>query len=202
MLTNKKVEFDIRTLLLLEEHINVPIDNLIFDVEVTEELQAIVNMFGMKLNEEELKEYLLLEEPLKLSVDLKVNGALLDALGVGKKKNDDTTVDTDAKVEVKFFREYIKEFRDYCVGVLHMSKSVFLSYTPVEIYAILDAHQGHIKYMYNLNKIANINAIGLTKSKKFREINPFDENDNKKFKKVSLEKKKADLDFLLNKVGE
>ena len=122
MLTNKKVEFDIRTLLLLEEHINVPIDNLIFDVEVTEELQAIVNMFGMKLNEEELKEYLLLEEPLKLSVDLKVNGALLDALGVGKKKNDDTTVDTDAKVEVKFFREYIKEFRDYCVGVLHMSK--------------------------------------------------------------------------------
>ena len=56
--------------------------------------------------------------------------------------------------------------------------------------------------MYNLNKIANINAIGLTKSKKFREINPFDENDNKKFKKVSLEKKKADLDFLLNKVGE
>ena len=36
MLTNKKVEFDIRTLLLLEEHINVPIDNLIFDVEVTE----------------------------------------------------------------------------------------------------------------------------------------------------------------------
>ena len=125
MLTNKKVEFDIRTLLLLEEHINVPIDNLIFDVEVTEELQAIVNMFGMKLNEEELKEYLLLEEPLKLSVDLKVNGALLDALGVGKKKNDDTTVDTDAKVEVKFFREYIKEFRDYCVGVLHMSKSEF-----------------------------------------------------------------------------
>lgn len=202
MLTNKKVEFDIRTLLLLEEHINVPIDNLIFDVEVTEELQAIVNMFGMKLNEEELKEYLLLEEPLKLSVDLKVNGALLDALGVGKKKNDDTTVDTDAKVEVKFFREYIKEFRDYCVGVLRMSKSEFLSYTPVEIYAILDAHQGHIKYMYNLNKIANINAIGLTKSKKFREINPFDENDNKKFKKVSLEKKKADLDFLLNKVGE
>lgn len=202
MLTNKKVEFDIRTLLLLEEHINVPIDNLIFDVEVTEELQAIVNMFGMKLNEEELKEYLLLEEPLKLSVDLKVNGALLDALGVGKKKNDDTTVDTDAKVEVKFFREYIKEFRDYCAGVLHMSKSEFLSYTPVEIYAILDAHQGHIKYIYNLNKIANINAIGLTKSKKFREINPFDENDNKKFKKVSLEKKKADLDFLLNKVGE
>ena len=202
MLTNKKVEFDIRTLLLLEEHINVPIDNLIFDVEVTEELQAIVNMFGMKLNEEELKEYLLLEEPLKLSVDLKVNGALLDALGVGKKKNDDTTVDTDAKVEVKFFREYIKEFRDYCVGVLDMSKSEFLSYTPVEIYAILDAHQGHIKYMYNLNKIANINAIGLTKSKKFKEINPFDENDNKKFKKVSLEKKKADLDFLLNKVGE
>lgn len=202
MLTNKKVEFDIRTLLLLEEHVNVPIDNLIFDVEVTEELQAIVNMFGMKLNEEELKEYLLLEEPLKLSVDLKVNGALLDALGVGKKKNDDTTVDTDAKVEVKFFREYIKEFRDYCVGVLHMSKSEFLAYTPVEIYAILDAHQGHIKYMYNLNKIANINAIGLTKSKKFKEINPFDENDNKKFKKVSLEKKKADLDFLLNKVGE
>ena len=202
MLTNKKVEFDIRTLLLLEEHINVPIDTLLFDVEVTEELQAIVNMFGMKLNEEELKEYLSLEEPLKLSVDLKVNGALLDALGVGKKKNDDTTVDTDAKVEVKFFREYIKEFRDYCVGVLHMSISEFLSYTPVEIYAILDAHQGHIKYMYNLNKIANINAIGLTKSKKFREINPFDENDNKKFKKVGLEKKKADLDFLLNKVGE
>ena len=202
MLTNKKVEFDIRTLLLLEEHVNVPIDNLIFDVEVTEEIQAIVNMFGMKLNEEELKEYLLLEEPLKLSVDLKVNGALLDALGVGKKKNDDTTVDTDAKVEVKFFREYIKEFRDYCVVVLHMSKSEFLSYTPVEIYAILDAHQGHIKYMYNLNKIANINAIGLTKSKKFKEINPFDENDNKKFKKVGLEKKKADLDFLLNKVGE
>ena len=202
MLTNKKVEFDIRTLLLLEEHVNVPIDNLLFDVEVTEELQAIVNMFGMKLNEEELKEYLLLEEPLKLSVDLKVNGALLDALGVGKKKNDDTTVDTDAKVEVKFFREYIKEFRDYCVGVLNMSKSEFLSYTPVEIYAILDAHQGHIKYMYNLNKIANINAIGLTKSKKFKEINPFDENDNKKFKKVGLEKKKADLDFLLNKVGE
>lgn len=61
MVTNKKVEFDIRTLLLLEEHLNVPIDNLIFDVEVTEEVQAIVNMFGMKLNEEELKEYLLLE---------------------------------------------------------------------------------------------------------------------------------------------
>ena len=56
--------------------------------------------------------------------------------------------------------------------------------------------------MYNLNKIANINAIGLTKSKKFKEINPFDNTSDKKFKKVSLEKKKADLDFLLNKVGE
>lgn len=202
MLTNKKVEFDIRTLLLLEEHINVPIDNLIFDVEVTEELQAIVNMFGMKLNEEELKEYLLLEEPLKLSVDLKVNSALLDALGLGKQSSEDTTVDTDAKVEVKFFREYIKDFLYYCVGVLHMSKEDFMSYTPVEIYSILETRRNHEKYQYSLNKLAHINAIGLTSSKKFKEINPFDVNDNKKFKKVSLEKKKADLDFLLNKVGE
>lgn len=202
MLTNKKVEFDIRTLLLLEEHLNVPIDNLIFDTEITDEVQAIVVMYGMKLNEQELEEYLTLKQPEKLSVDLKVNGALFDAIGLGKQSSEDTTIDTDTKVEVKFFKEYIKEFLYYCVGVLHMSKADFMSYTPVEIYAILDARRNHEKYQYNLNKLAHINAIGLTSSKKFKEINPFDENDNKKFKKVSLEKKKADLDFLLNKVGE
>ena len=202
MIANKKVEFNIGTLLLLESHINVPIDTLLFDVNITDEIQAIVNMYGMKLTEQELEEYFLLGESSKLSVDLKVNGALLDALGVGRKSNNDATIDTDAKVEVTFFKEYIKEFMNYCVGVLYMSKEEFLSYTPVEIYDILDSHRGHIQYMYNLNKIALINAIGLTKSKRFKEINPFDENDNKKFKKVDIEKKKADLDFLLNGVGE
>lgn len=202
MLSNKQVEFNIRTLLLLEEHLNVPIDSLIFDAEITDEVQAIVAMYGMKLNDKELEEYLTLKEPEKLSVDLKVNGALFDALGLGKQSSEDTTIDTDAKVEVKFFKEYIKEFLYYCVGVLHMSKADFMSYTPVEVYAILEAHRNNVKYQYNIDKLAHINAIGLTSSKKFKEINPFDGKQDKKVKKIDTAKKKSDLDFLMNRVGE
>ena len=202
MIANKKVEFNIGTLLLLESHLNVPIDSLIFDAEITDEVQAIVAMYGMQLNEQELEEYLTLKQPEKLSVDLKVNGALFDALGLGKQSSEDTTIDTDAKVEVKFFKEYIKEFLYYCVGVLHMSKADFMSYTPVEVYAILEAHRNHEKDHYNLNKLAHINAIGLTSSKKFKEINPFNNEQDKKVKKVDADKKKADLDFLMNRVGE
>ena len=200
MILSKEVGFDIRTLLLLESHLNVPIDDIMFNIEVTDEIQAVVTMFGMKLNEEELKEYLLLEPSKRLSVDLKVNSALLDALGVGNQSKETETIDTDKVVKVDFFKEYIKDFMNYCVGVLNMSKDDFLSYRPVEIYAILDKHREHIKYMYQLNKVAHINAIGLTSSKKFKEINPFGEDEEtKKVKKVDLAKKKADLDFLMNR---
>lgn len=200
MIINKQVGFDIRTLLLLESHLNVPIDDIVFNAEITDEIQAVITMFGMKLNEEELKEYLLLDAPTRLSVDLKVNSALLDALGVGKQSNETTTTDTDKVVKVEFFKEYIKDFMNYCIGVLYMSKDDFMSYTPVEIYAILDKHREHTKYMYQLNKLAHINAIGLTSSKKYKEINPFgDSEDNKKVKKIDKSKKKADLDFLMNR---
>ena len=83
-----------------------------------------------------------------------------------------------------------------------MSKEDFMSYTPVEIYAILETRRNHEKYQYNLNKLAHINAIGLTSSKKFKEINPFDDKQDKKVKKIDTAKKKADLDFLMNRVGE
>ena len=72
-----------------------------------------------------------------------------------------------------------------------MSKADFMSYTPVEIYAILDAHRNNVKYQYNIDKLAHINAIGLTSSKKFKEINPFDGKQDKKVKKIDTDKKKA-----------
>lgn len=202
MIKNKKVEFNIRTLLSLEEFLNVPLTELVFQADITDEIQAIVVIYGLNLNDKELEEYLKLKPTDKLSVDLKVNSALLDAIGVGKQSNNNSSDDTENKPErVKFFREYIKSFRNYCVGVLHMSKDDFYSYTPVEIHDIIDAHQDHVKLTYQLNKIAHINAIGLTSSKKFKEINPFNLEDSKRYRKVDIKQKREDLDFLMNKVG-
>lgn len=198
-LLQKEVGFDIQTLLLLEKHLNVPIDNILFNIEVTDEIQAIVNMYGLRLNDNELQEYFNLASNLKLSVDLKVNGALLDAFGIGKQQNNASAEQTEkSDAKVKFFKEYIQEFMDYCVGVLHMSKADFLAYRPVDMYKVLEKHREHLKYQYNLNKLAHINAIGLTSSKKFKEISPFAEENEKRsrVKKVDKEKKKAELDFL------
>ena len=61
---------------------------------------------------------------------------------------------------------------------------------------VIQAHRNYIEQTYQLQKIACINAIGLTRSKKFKEINPFDTKSNKRVKKVDIDKKNEELDFL------
>ena len=84
----------------------------------------------------------------------------------------------------------------YMVGVVGISKDDFYSSTPYEINLMVKAFRNHMEQTYHLNKMAHINAIGLTRSNKFKEINPFDTRSNKKVKKIDINKKREELDFL------
>ena len=196
-----KVEFSIRTLLLLEEELNVPLDSILFDVEITEDIQKAIFYYGVrrstKFGRTKLYEqYDNLTSKDKLLLNMKVNGKLLDSFGVGKQQGS-----SEVSQETKFFAEYMIDFMHYMIGAVGMSKEEFLSCTPAEVFSIADAYRKEQEFQFKLNQLAHINAIGLTSSKKFKEINPF-EKQTSKVKKISKEDKEKELDFLFNKVGD
>lgn len=197
-----EIEFSIGTLFLLEKDLGVPLDSVLYEIEITTEIQMKILYYGLSRKipfEDLVTQYSKLVPAEKLEVDLKCNAKLLDAFGVGKQRVDKEE-DVSQETQVRLFTDYMTELMFYVRGVLHMTKQEFISSTPIEIFTILDQHKLHMEQVYGLNKIAHVNAIGLTSSKKFKEINPFGK-ENKPFKKVDIDKKKSELDFL-NKVGE
>ena len=191
-----KVEFNIRTLLSLEEELNMSLYDILFESEIDNYKQTVISAYGLSLTEEELRDYLQLDTKHKLSLDLMVNASILDAFGLGKQceeNYDDSDNETDT---FDSFKEYIKSIQPYVLGVVGLSLNDFYSLTPYEVTQVIQAHRNYIEQTYQLQKIACINAIGLTRSKKFKEINPFDTKSNKRVKKVDIDKKNEELDFL------
>ena len=191
-----KVEFNIRTLLSLEEELNMSLYDILFESEIDNYKQTVISAYGLSLTEEELRDYLQLDTKHKLSLDLMVNASILDAFGLGKQYEEDCD-DSDNETDTfDSFKEYIKSVQPYVLGVVGLSLNDFYSLTPYEVTQVIQAHRSYIEQTYQLQKIACINAIGLTRSKKFKEINPFDTKSNKRVKKVDIDKKNEELDFL------
>lgn len=191
-----KVEFNIRTLLSLEEELNMSLYDILFESEIDNYKQTVISAYGLSLTEEELRDYLKLDTKHRLSLDLMVNASILDAFGLGKQHEEDYD-DSDNETDTfDSFKEYIKSVQPYVLGVVGLSLNDFYSLTPYEVTQIIQAHRNYIEQTYQLQKIACINAIGLTRSKKFKEINPFDTKSNKRVKKVDIDKKNEELDFL------
>lgn len=191
-----KVEFNIRTLLSLEEELNMSLYDILFESEIDNYKQTVISAYGLSLTEEELRDYLKLDTKHRLSLDLMVNASILDAFGLGKQHEEDYD-DSDNETDTfDSFKEYIKSVQPYVLGVVGLSLNDFYSLTPYEVTQVIQAHRNYIEQTYQLQKIACINAIGLTRSKKFKEINPFDTKSNKRVKKVDIDKKNEELDFL------
>lgn len=191
-----KVEFNIRTLLSLEEELNMSLYDILFETEIDNYKQTVISAYGLSLTEEELRDYLQLDTKHRLSLDLMVNASILDAFGLGKQHEEDYD-DSDNEADTfDSFKEYIKSVQPYVLGVVGLSLNDFYSLTPYEVTQVIQAHRNYIEQTYQLQKIACINAIGLTRSKKFKEINPFDTKSNKRVKKVDIDKKNEELDFL------
>ena len=191
-----KVEFNIRTLLSLEEELNMSLYDILFESEIDNYKQTVISAYGLSLTEEELRDYLKLDTKHRLSLDLMVNASILDAFGLGKQHEEDYG-DSDNETDTfDSFKEYIKSVQPYVLGVVGLSLNDFYSLTPYEVTQVIQAHRNYIEQTYQLQKIACINAIGLTRSKKFKEINPFDNKSNKRVKKVDIDKKNEELDFL------
>lgn len=191
-----KVEFNIRTLLSLEEELNMSLYDILFESEIDNYKQTVISAYGLSLTEEELRDYLKLDTKHRLSLDLMVNASILDAFGLGKQHEEDYD-DSDNETDTfDSFKEYIKSVQPYVLGVVGLSLNDFYSLTPYEVTQVIQAHRNYIEQTYQLQKIACINAIGLTRSKKFKEINPFDVKSNKRVKKVDIDKKNEELDFL------
>ena len=191
-----KVEFNIRTLLSLEEELNMSLYDILFESEIDNYKQTVISAYGLSLTEEELRDYLQLDTKHKLSLDLMVNASILDAFGLGKQCEEDYD-DSDNETDTfDSFKEYIKSVQPYVLGVVGLSLNDFYSLTPYEVTQVIQAHRNYTEQTYQLQKIACINAIGLTRSKKFKEINPFDTKSNKRVKKVDIDKKNEELDFL------
>ena len=191
-----KVEFNIRTLLSLEEELNMSLYDILFESEIDNYKQTVISAYGLSLTEEELRDYLQLDTKHKLSLDLMVNASILDAFGLGKQHEEDYD-DSDNEADTfDSFKEYIKSVQPYVLGVVGLSLNDFYSLTPYEVTQVIQAHRNYIEQTYQLQKIACINAIGLTRSKKFKEINPFDTKSNKRVKKIDIDKKNEELDFL------
>ena len=191
-----KVEFNIRTLLSLEEELNMSLYDILFESEIDNYKQTVISAYGLSLTEEELRDYLQLDTKHRLSLDLMVNASILDAFGLGKQCEEDYD-DSDNEADIfDSFKEYIKSVQPYVLGVVGLSLNDFYSLTPYEVTQVIQAHRNYVEQTYQLQKIACINAIGLTRSKKFKEINPFDTKSNKRVKKVDIDKKNEELDFL------
>ena len=191
-----KVEFNIRTLLSLEEELNMSLYDILFESEIDNYKQTVISAYGLSLTEEELRDYLQLDTKHKLSLDLMVNASILDAFGLGKQHEEDYDDSDNEANTFDSFKEYIKSVQPYVLGVVGLSLNDFYSLTPYEVTQVIQAHRNYIEQTYQLQKIACINAIGLTRSKKFKEINPFDTKSNKRVKKVDIDKKNEELDFL------
>ena len=56
-----RVEFNIRTLLSLEEELNMSLYDILFESEKDNYKQTVISAYGLSLTEEELRDYLKLD---------------------------------------------------------------------------------------------------------------------------------------------
>ena len=120
-----KVEFNIRTLLSLEEELNMSLYDILFESEIDNYKQTVISAYGLSLTEEELRDYLKLDTKHKLSLDLMVNASILDAVGLGKQHEEDYD-DSDTEADTfDSFKEYIKSVQPYVLGVVGLSLTDF-----------------------------------------------------------------------------
>ena len=56
-----RVEFNIRTLLSLEEELNMSLYDILFESEIDNYKQTVISAYGLSLTEEELRDYLILD---------------------------------------------------------------------------------------------------------------------------------------------
>lgn len=84
-----------------------------------------------------------------------------------------------------------------------MSPFSFYKLTIQEANLVIDGHKEQMEVDYNLYMSAMYNANGVFHGgKKFKILNPFDDNKKKKPKKSTIEEKNKTLDFLNKKFNQ
>lgn len=193
------VHFTIKSLVELDSDLVMPLEDLLFNIEITPELQILIIYYGIDKQvglEVLTKWYLHLQAKELQSVNVLVNGNLLESVGVGRETTNSNN-DNEEK-QPKSFTESMEDLMCYLVANVGISITEFYNSTPNLMYKLSDAYFKKLEADFNLSTNAFINAWGLTHSKKFKPINPFNNENNSATKVVDLDKKKEDLDFLFN----
>ena len=194
------VHFSIRLLMELDSDLVISLNELLFDVDITPELQILIIYYGIdkQVDLEDLTKWYTQLPPKELnSVNVLVNGTLLESIGVGRESINSST-DNEEETQEKSFTDSMEDLLCYLVSYVGISMTEFYNSTPNLMYKLSDTHFKKLESDFNLTTNAFINAWGLTHSKKFKPINPFNSENNSTTKVVDLDKKQEDLDFLFN----
>lgn len=197
--THYPLRFTIRTLMELDSDLVVSLNDLLFKVDITTELQILILYYGIDKQvplEELIKWYTELSPQELNKLNVLVNGTLLESIGVGRETTDSNNTNEDSKEQT--FTETMESLLCYVVTNIGISMTEFYNSTPNLIYKLCDAYMQKLEADFNLNTNAFINAWGLTHSKKFKPINPFKHENNSTTKVVDLDKKQEELDYLFN----
>lgn len=196
------INFTIKNLLALDSDLYMSLDELLFEVDITEDLQVIIIHYGIdrKVSLKDLCEWYTKLSPQEIyNVNTVVNGTLLESMGVGRENTNSSN--TNEETETKTFKETMEDLLCYLIANVGISMQEFYSSTPNLMYKLSDAYFKRLEFEFNLNTQSMINAWGLTHSKKFKPMNPFNIENNSPTKKVDLNKKQEELDYLFN-LGE
>ena len=194
------VRFPIKSLMELDSDLVISLNELLFEVDITPELQILTIYYGInkQVELEELTRWYTQLQPKELnSVNVLVNGTLLESIGVGRESINSST-DNEEDTKEKSFTDSMEDLMCYLVSYVGISMTEFYNSTPNLMYKLSDTHFKKLESDFNLTTNAFINAWGLTHSKKFKPINPFNNENNSTTKVVDLDKKQEDLDFLFN----
>lgn len=197
--THYPLRFTIRTLMELDSDLVVSLNDLLFKVDITTELQILILYYGIdkKVELEELIKWYATLSPQELNkLNVLVNGTLLESVGVGRETTDSNNTNEDSKEQS--FTESMEDLLCYVVANIGISMTEFYNSTPNLMYKLCDAYMKKLEADFNLTTNAFINAWGLTHSKKFKPINPFKHENNSTTKVVDLDKKQEELDYLFN----
>lgn len=96
--------------------------------------------------------------------------------------------------------EYIDMLFKKVVGEVGIDPATFFDLSVEECHLIINGYRNRLKDNFYYNQLAMYNAVGShLQGKKFKIIDPFDEKSKKpKIQKVDKNKRKSDLDYLLN----
>lgn len=202
LINNKEypIRFNIKTLMELDSDLVVSLNDLLFNVDITPELQILIIYYGIDkgLCLNTLCEWYSKLSPKELNnVNVLVNGTLLESMGVGRESTDSSN-NNDTESKEQSFTETMEDLLCYMVANIGISMTEFYNSTPNLMYKLSDAYFKKLESDFHLTTNAMINAYGLTHSKQFKPINPFKHENNSPTKVVDLDKKKEELDYLFN----